>query len=304
MSSISLHKAITQTIFDEVKSPIITSYEIGLYVFRVMQKGEYKGKELRTKTLPSRTHLNRVIKTLLDNGIISNISGLSKNVFAYAPLFLHEKDNINKLICEIDPFSYISHLSAMVYHGLTDRLPTTVFCTSLAQDEWSEQAKLKMKQDLKEKYSFFITQTNLPSFTRIHFKKNRLLGKAINLLKTKNIKGNYVKTENGIKVASIGRVFRDMLRKPLFCGGMQHVLDVYEEYSSIYLPYILSELNQHGTKIEKARAGYILNEICNIQSKEIDLWLEDVQRGGSRKLDPNAPYETRYSEKWGISINV
>ena len=82
------------------------------------------------------------------------------------------------------------------------------------------------------------------------------------------------------------------------------MLDVYEESAGSHLGAIIAELTNHGTKIDRVRAGYILEEICHISDDRISAWVGDAARGGSRKLDPQAEYSSNFSERWSLSINV
>jgi predicted transcriptional regulator of viral defense system len=96
-----------------------------------------------------------------------------------------------------------------------------------------------------------------------------------------------------------------MVRKPELCGGIYNVLDAYMEYAKRYLNLILDEINRNGNKIEKVRAGYILEERCDIKNNPIiESWKTFAQRGGSRKLDPDSEYDPEYSETWCLSINI
>jgi predicted transcriptional regulator of viral defense system len=107
-----------------------------------------------------------------------------------------------------------------------------------------------------------------------------------------------------IRISTIGRTFLDMLRRPDLCGGIFHVMDVFKDHSEKYLTLIIDEIDQHGKQIDKVRAGYILEEICGIHDERIEAWLQFVQRGGSRKLDPTEEYSSEYSERWCLSINI
>ena len=102
----------------------------------------------------------------------------------------------------------------------------------------------------------------------------------------------------------IGRTFLDMLRRPDYCGGMRHVMEIFGTSAGQYRPLIIDELDQHGNAIEKARTGYLLEEHAHIQDERINEWAKHCQRGGSRKLDPEAPFRETYSERWCLSLNV
>jgi hypothetical protein len=86
---------------------------------------------------------------------------------------------------------------------------------------------------------------------------------------------------------------------------MNHVLEVFRDHARTNLSLITDELNANGTAIEKVRAGYILEEECDIKADPtIDSWRSYAQRGGSRKLDPHNEYSSTFSERWCLSINV
>jgi predicted transcriptional regulator of viral defense system len=106
------------------------------------------------------------------------------------------------------------------------------------------------------------------------------------------------------RVATIGRTFLDMLREPGLCGGIYHVLDIFTEQAPRYLRLIVDEIDRHGTKIDKVRAGYVLAERLNLTHPAFAVWQTCAQRGGSRKLDAQADYSPRFSETWCLSINI
>lgn len=95
-----------------------------------------------------------------------------------------------------------------------------------------------------------------------------------------------------------------MLTEPSLCGGMHHVLDVWENEASQWVQEITAAIDQLDVKIVKVRAGYILSEVMDIDHPALHNWEKFAQRGGSRKLDPDAEYAPEFSERWMISINV
>jgi len=105
-------------------------------------------------------------------------------------------------------------------------------------------------------------------------------------------------------LATTGQTFLDMLQEPRLCGGMAHVLDVWEEYAQTYLDDIVAAVDQTPSGIVKCRAGYILEEHLGLRRPEIGRWKECAQRGGSRRLDPGRAYAPPFSETWEISLNA
>lgn len=294
----SLSKALVLELA-RIPEPVITSYQLGRLIFNAYLTNSIGGENLNLKKkLPEKTQYNQVLNDLLNAGVLSRVSGLSGNYFK----ILGKPDvGADEIICSIDPFCYISYLSAMEYHGITDRLPRTIFISSPPPKEWKIFAVGQMRKDLGELYDIYIQQ-RFPQITRP--RPEKIAGRLIEFKYSSHM-GAYKKIQDkSLRVSSIGRTFLDMLRDPLLCGGMQHVVDVYKEYSKQYLRFIIDEIDMHGKDIEKMRAGYILENEVGLSDPRIDAWQAKVQRGGSRKLDPNNEYSSYFSERWAISLNL
>jgi predicted transcriptional regulator of viral defense system len=95
-----------------------------------------------------------------------------------------------------------------------------------------------------------------------------------------------------------------MLDRPDLCGGMRHILGVWERHADEWVDSIVKEVDEFSSKIVKVRAGYIFTEKLNIEKPEISRWEAYAQRGGSRKLDPFSDYVAKFSDRWMISINI
>ena len=189
----------------------------------------------------------------------------------------------------------------MEHHGLTDRFAKILYMTRPPAVEWRRQAVARMEKDLDGKLEQYkkaglpvltMPKINAIGRTVVHFQERSQFGAFRNVADT------------SLRVATIGRVFLDMLREPKLCGGMQHVLDVYKRDAKRYLKLIVEEIDRHGQPIDKVRAGYVLSEVCGLQYPVLQEWEFFVQRGGSRKLDPDEEFATHYSERWKLSINV
>ena len=211
-------------------------------------------------------------------------------------------------ICSLDPFVYISHLSAMAWHGLTDRLPKTLFLTSPSVKLWRILSHKRLENQLKALYPVY-QRAKLPLYRRTNLQ--RLQNRPLNIWSSSRLDEAYQaafkRAEGGLlRLSTLGRCFLDMVREPELCGGIHHVVEVFENEGPVHADAIITELNQHGNKLERARAGYLLESANPELAKHptLEQWASEVTRGGSRKLDPSADYADTFSERWALSINV
>jgi predicted transcriptional regulator of viral defense system len=280
--------------------PVLTDYQLGLVVYRLVREGRKGDADLRLQIkAPERRHYAQVLKFLVTLGVASPIAGFAEG--AVFSLLGRDSPNPLAVLCTVDPFAYISHLSAMEYHGLTDRVPTTVYLTSPPSLEWRALAQTRMLKDLGDEADGYRT-AGFPLLRRLRV---TAIGKrAVHVTQRKSA-GAFVVSEHGyLRVASIGRTFLEMVAEPDLCGGIRHVISVYAEHAATNRKLILAEVDRHGTAIDKVRAGYLLEEICSIRDPIVDHWQQTVvQRGGSRRLDAGAPYASMYSERWSLSLN-
>lgn len=269
--------------------PVISEYELGKAIFLKLSAPAEERSEL----------FRPVIEHLKTLRIFAPLSrGGATNAYQ---LFGHSAASAQQIACALDPFAYVSHLSAMEYHGLTDRFPKILYLTRPPTGEWRKQAEEKMRRDLGERYEEY-RASHLPRLVRpkltkiaqvnLHFQERSQLGAF------KHVSGS------NLRVATIGRVFLEMTREPQLCGGIQHVIDIFSNNAKQYFRLIVDEYEQHGKAIDKVRAGYLLTEVCGLTDSVVESWTQFAQRGGSRKLDPETEYAPEFSERWKLSINV
>jgi len=268
--------------------PVVTGYELGVLT------ATHATDELFSLYL-----YTEVLRLLLSFGLISPAKEFKAGTVYH--LFGRNKPQPKEVACSVDPFAYVSHLSAMEYYGVTDRFPKILFLSTPSDGEWKEQAAARMDKDLKQRKERYIA-AKLPLLKFQNFE--RIESTRIELIRRSH-RGAFKTIKSPcIRVAMVGRTFLDMLREPELCGGMQHVIDTYREYGSKYSKLIIDEVDKHGTSIERARAGYLLENLCHLSDPLVDVWASHVQRGGSRKLDPQAEYAPFFSERWALSVNV
>jgi predicted transcriptional regulator of viral defense system len=295
-----LIKAITLSL-GEIEYPVITSYQLGILVFKIYKERKFRGEEIASlqKSSADSVVYHRVLRELIEEGILNRYQGFpAKSVFS---VLGRKNDLIEDIVCTVDPFAYVSHLSAMEYHGLTNRSPSKLVISSPPPGKWRSFALQRMEKDLKENLEEY-KRNGLPVLNRT--KITRVGKKEIHRFSSVHVGMFRAVRDRTMRVSTVGRTFLEMLKNPELCGGINHVLEVYEEHAGRHLKVIVDEVDHHGGSIDKVRAGYILDERLGLTDERINMWLENVQRGGSRKLDASSEYEPVWSEKWCLSLNV
>lgn len=300
MSSIDLNQAATLTIAKH-QQPIITAYELGFALFKMIVEGSVNDQPLKLHTRnPERRHYRHAVNFLTSYGVLQEVRGVaSQSTFS----ILGKDDNTpaERIVCRIDPFSYLSHLTAMEFYGLTDRIPQTVYASSPNLREWKQFANKKMQKDLGEMEDEYL-RADFPRLVRTKMRKIRR--REISIFNRQHLGSFRTIRSSGVRVSTLGRTFLDMLREPDLCGGIRHVLSVYEGSATENIQLIVDDIDTHGTAIDKVRAGYVLSQRIGITHPTIDSWKQFAQRGGSRKLYAKNEYSPEYSEDWCLSLNV
>lgn len=279
--------------------PVITNYELALFIFQLLQTGEVDGRRLRIRPrIATRSDVYSARDGLLKRGTFKQDRSLPSTVHRIVDRTRSDPESV---LSAVDPFGFVSHLSAMTFHGLSNRLPKVIFFTTLATSAWGPAAQEKMRKDLGDQLHIYKNQ-QLPLLQRVRM--DRAQGIPVSYVRSASQGGCRIAREGTLKVATLGRTFLDMLRRPELCGGMSHVLEVYESRGREHVALIINEFEQRGTPIDRVRAGYVLEERCGVTDQRLDAWVADAQRGGSRKLDPQSEYAPRFSERWQLSINV
>ena len=298
--AIPLHKAVTLSL-GELGGVIVSEYQLAVLLFRLHCDRIFRGQPLEVKKdLAERRDTSSVIARLLSEGILEPYQAI-----AHPQTYLllgRNSQSPPEIVCSVDPFCYISHLSAMEHHGLTDRVTPLLNITRPAPKDWTRFAGERVRKDYGDMFVRAMQQ-RFPTLTRSKFDK-RIADRTIVEVNSVHMGAYRTFKDNPLRVATLGRTYLDMLRRPDLCGGIHHVLDIFTQSGKSNLLSIVDEVERHGTAIEKIRAGYILEERCQLTNPIFGEWAKHVTRGGSRKLDPQADYSRQYSAKWSLSLNI
>ena len=292
---ISFAEALRMAITD-LRKPIISKFEIYYLALGISKSKSYNGQIIRSqRTVFGFEKNSNLIRSLSSLNFIFQDSDFK----SHYRVSTEANGNSDEVCCLVDPFCYLSHLSAMQKYGLTNRIPEIVILTTAESELWKQ-----MKKGLEEKY-----RADFPNETEYFHIKRAVFPATVRKMKIKVVESKFIHPsiqirDSHARISEIGHTFLDMLANPELCGGMSHVIDVWKENAKTYLNEIIEAIDQSPISIIKCRAGYIINEVLNIQNDSVNNWVKFAQRGGSRVLDPNSPYAPKFSEKWMISINV
>ena len=292
---ISLSNALIMAITD-LKKPIISKFEIYYLALNISKSKSYNGQIIRAQRKEFGFEKN---SSLISKLVSAKFIFSDSNFTNHYRVSTESNGNCDEICCLVDPFCYISHLSAMYKYGLTNRIPEIVILTTPEAKLWK-----KMKEDLEKKYQKQFDE----KIQHSHIKK-AVFPKTVRKMKIKLIESKFIHPSIEIKdsyarISDIGHTFLDMISNPELCGGMSHVIEIWKESAKTYLDEIIETIDKSSKGIIKCRAGYILDEILNTKNDRVNNWKNFAQRGGSRVLDPNSPYKSKFSENWMISINV
>jgi predicted transcriptional regulator of viral defense system len=275
--------------------PVVTSYQLFLIVYQAYQAGKRKRLYLRAEK-PLEHHFQTLRNNLIEARaiIMDRDYGRSAYTIPSVPDLPAEE-----IVCIIDPLSHIAYLSAMQRWGLTDRSPDRLQIIRPDRKLYRQKVAAMTERACTEMgYSELpvpFVQTSHPETVR---GRNLSVHESADPGMWQDIRGAK------FRISTIGQTFLDMLRSPDRCGGMAHVIDVWREEASTYLDQIIAAVDANDKKIVHARAGYILDELMGLEHPILGKWAQDVVRGGTRLLDPAKPFQSKYSERWCISINV
>lgn len=276
--------------------PLITEYSFYVMMCPILDAGSFDGVRIaRAPAVWDRGRCRKLISDLQDRRFLVPDIDFAAGVWRFTQTT--RSSSAEEACCLVDPFAYISHLSAMQLYGLTNRAPTALHLTSPGRSVWTILRDKRMLRDLGERGE------DVPQLAKISW-NHEIRKRQIAAHSTVHPATPVEEAGSFARVAPLGRVFADMLSEPQLCGGIRHVIEIWEEEADQNLDQIIEAVNEHPTKLAKVRAGYLLSEHLGISDTRIDAWETFAQRGGSQKLDPEAPYEARWSEKWKISLNV
>lgn len=305
MKKYSFSEAMNQALIDTQK-PVITDFDLSVIIAKLLTSRTYNDVQMRLRQgVINLESIKRRVKSLERDRIIapdpdfSIKRGSAKIRFGANVWWISgaPRGSAEDVCCLTDPFCFISHLSAMQRYGLTERNPKNLVISTYKRQVWNAMRDSYLADEQGDAIlsELRLTKISIPL---------KIRGRNLDTHISSHEKIIINVPDTFFRMSDIGTTFADMLERPALCGGMGHVLNVWENEAELHLDEIIQAVNRCTKKIVKVRAGYILNERMGLTDQRVQAWLQFATRGGDQKLDPHELYDPVYSEKWMISINV
>lgn len=299
MSTIALDYALAEWLLNEYPYSYIHEALIYNQIEDLYRTKHYNGQRIsyiKRESAPDSAFRDKTA-SLRYGGFIKPIHGdLDGSVYAIPSKPSYSSEEI---VCSVYPQGYISHISAMRWHNITHKNPKTVRFTVPNRPTWKKRINESIFKGVDPKIMETRMTIQYPS-------SGRQLGFDLEVSQESRYVDPMSVRGSPIRVSTIAKTFVDMTRHPIISGGIDHVIDVFEEHGSVFSKQIINYADANGTKIDRARIGFLLREISGVKSKSLETWMEEARplRGGSRVMNPETPFEPFYSPDWSISLNV
>ncbi|MFD2578260.1 hypothetical protein ACFSTD_05760 [Novosphingobium colocasiae] len=181
---------------------------------RFLATGQYSGERiLRLPAYWSQPQHRAMIRTLEKRRVLAPDEDFKAGVWRVVQAAI--APTAEEAICLVDPFAYISHLSAMQRYGVTDRSPEALHVTTPARTLWTHMRDVQMAEDYEDEPA----QSLLPQLSRIGIRE-QVRRRRVIIHESKHPAEPAPIAGSVSRIATIGRVFVDMLDQPLLCGGV------------------------------------------------------------------------------------
>ena len=233
---------------------------------------------------------------MCQRGELKPIRGLRHFYQVTVPYARTEPLEEEEVMMEAHPYAALSHLSALVFHGLTDELPKGLVAMA-PSDGTGDQLPLGTQP--RDWEGLPLVRGRMP---------DRILGRpaAWHQVKPERFFGLGVYEPRGypVRATTPERTLLDGLQAPGLAGGAENVLRAWAlARDTLDLDVLVHYVDRFDIALLRQRVGFILEEL-GLSHPRIEAWHAMARRGGSSKLVPSAPYSPHYSERWNLSLNA
>lgn len=281
-------------------TPVVTRYWLYINILEMYRSDAAKSLYLRGSE-PTYNKVKKLIDELVSSRTISRIG--SSQVFSILGV---PTSSMTDTVCLADDYCSVAYLSAMQRWGISERNPKALSLHRPSGKLLHKMIEETVQKDAK-RFGLEIDQMVVKPVKSPSALHTGLWGSPIEINQDQKKRAITTLRGSRTRISTLPQTFVDTLAKPELCGGMAHVIDVWEENIPGISRQNITELMSlllESSPIVKVRAGYLLDERLGMRLEGIDQLSESAQRGGSRVLDPQKPFAPTFSEKWMLSLNV
>ena len=202
-----------------------------------------------------------------------------------------------EILMEAYPFCTLSYLTALVFHGLTDDLPSEIHATIPRSRQNAPLPPGTERADWKDMGLSAVRARPLPMINgnKVYWHRSSAAFAGATL---------YRPNRYPIRVTDTERTLFDAIQSPERCGGVNNVLQAWHRARDVInVGRLVKHVDAIGIKLMRQRVGFLL-EALQLHHPVLDAWAAQASRGGSSRLIGSAPFESTYSERWQISLNT
>lgn len=228
---------------------------------------------------------------------IRDLRGIYEVIAPYADAGLIDEYEV---LMEVHPYAAVGHLSALVYHGLTDALPKEITVVA----------------PLKRPVETLPPGTTVEDWEGLGLplgrRPPRLFERPVRWIRLRPVRyfglAEYRRQGYPVRVTDRERTLLDGVQEPDLSGGLQNVLRAWVAARDVLdLDRLVQYVDRFEIGVLRQRVGFILDEL-GLVHPALEGWRKRARRGGSSKLLGAAPYSTpgdvRFSEAWNLSLNA
>lgn len=239
--------------------------------------------------------LTPVLRQMERRGDLAKIPGTTRLYRITAPFAQQRPLSEEEILLELNPYATVSHLSALVFHGLTNQLPNS-FTMLTANPRPDGVIPLDTESD--DWVTLALPPARIPT---------KLLKHKVTWTKTSPYKffGYETYRPQGfpIRVTTPERTLLDGLLEPVLCGGMLNILTAWRNARyTLSTDLVVQYAERFNVAVLLQRVGYIL-EALGLHHEALDYWQTMAKRGGSSKLVGADSYEPVFNARWNLSLN-
>jgi predicted transcriptional regulator of viral defense system len=229
-------------------------------------------------------------------GLVERVQGTRGVYRITAPFAQAYGTDERDVLFEINPYTVISHYSALVFHGVTWDQPQLI--TAISGRDWSDTL-IPLGTEASEWEGLSLPAGSTPpKVMRIPVRwRPGLVHSAL---------GVEIHSTRGVplRYTSFERTLVESLQDPKASGGIMNVLRAWSVATDrLDVDAVVAFTDAADVAVLRLRVGYLLEEL-GFSHPELDRWAEAAGRGGSNRLVGSEPLAPVYSSRWSLSLNA